>query len=332
MSLQRQKATIRVYATGGASINIVTPIYNWRKEDKDGFANVKFAFIDTSKSNFRSPVDEEDIYLIDGLDGQGGKRGLNAPDKILPVISDIVQTMSPANLNIVLHSLSGGSGASIGPAITKELMRRDLPTIVIGIGDQSAVKDAENTINTLKTYENISINVLKKPIVLAYYYNEGSLSRKEVNKYIVNLMESLRCLFANQHIGLDSQDLFHWLRYDKVSDYPVQLSILTMVGENDDLRKVYGKAISVATLAAEGESTDYPETVDFHREGEIPKELCDKIYSKTTHFVISEGLVDKVVKDIESNLSKVKEEKDSRIIRPSIVTKDDQADEHGMIW
>ena len=223
------------------------------------------------------------------------------------------------------------SGSVLSPLIVKELLNRDAPVIVVAIGDNGSVIESNNTLKTLQTYENLAINVVKKPIVMAYYYNEGSASRKEVDKYVINMIESLRCLFANQHIGLDSQDLYHWLRYDKVTDYPNQLAVLTMVGNNDDLHKVYGKAISVATLAAEGESTDYPETVEYHTEGEISKELSSKIYSVTTHFVISDGLVDRVAKDIESHLAKLKEEKDSRVIRQSIIKGVNDADESGLI-
>ena len=91
MSLERNKADIRIYACGGG-----------------GFANVKFAFVDTSKSNFKIPVDDEDVYLIEELDGQGKKRGLDAKESIIPVIADIVQNHKPSSLNIVLHTLAGG--------------------------------------------------------------------------------------------------------------------------------------------------------------------------------------------------------------------------------
>nr|DAK32929.1 MAG TPA: tubulin [Caudoviricetes sp.] len=331
MSLERNKADIRIYACGGGGISIASKIYDWKNKALDGFANVKFAFVDTSKSNFKIPVDDEDVYLIEELDGQGKKRGLDAKESIIPVIADIVQNHKPSSLNIVLHTLAGGSGSVLSPLIVKELLNRDAPVIVVAIGDNGSVIESNNTLKTLQTYENLAINVVKKPIVMAYYYNEGSASRKEVDKYVINMIESLRCLFANQHIGLDSQDLYHWLRYDKVTDYPNQLAVLTMVGSNDDLHKVYGKAISVATLAAEGESTDYPETVEYHTEGEISKELSSKIYSVTTHFVISDGLVDRVAKDIESHLAKLKEEKDSRVIRQSIIKGVNDADESGLI-
>lgn len=236
-----------------------------------------------------------------------------------------------AHLLCLTNTVDIRSGSVLSPLIVKELLNRDAPVIVVAIGDNGSVIESNNTLKTLQTYENLAINVVKKPIVMAYYYNEGSASRKEVDKYVINMIESLRCLFANQHIGLDSQDLYHWLRYDKVTDYPNQLAVLTMVGNNDDLHKVYGKAISVATLAAEGESTDYPETVEYHTEGEISKELSSKIYSVTTHFVISDGLVDRVAKDIESHLAKLKEEKDSRVIRQSIIKGVNDADESGLI-
>lgn len=170
------------------------------------------------------------------------------------------------------------------------------------------------------------------PIVMAYYQNLSSTHRKEVNKYIVVLLEALRCLFSGQHHGLDSKDLYHWLRFDKVSDYPSQLSCLTMVGgEEDHIKRVYGKAISVATLAVDGESIEYPETVDYQTEGYITEDLSKKIQSKTTHFVISDGMFDRVIKELQDRIKVIDDEKSSRVMRKSLIDKSDNVEDSGLV-
>lgn len=222
------------------------------------------------------------------------------------------------------------SGSVLSPLITKELMLRDCPTIVVAVGDQSTKLFTQNTVNTLKSYEAIARNN-EFPIPLAYYYNEGSKSVKQVNRYITVLLEALRCLFSNQHYGLDSQDLFHWLRYDKVTDYPPQLSCLTMVGAGEDLSKVYGKAITVATLGSEDEETDYPDSIEYQTTGIISEDNAKTIQSKTTHFVISDGMFDHVIKDLDKVIKKIDDEKESRIKRESLVKSSDNIQESDLI-
>lgn len=329
MSIERERKVMRIFASGGMGSNLAQEIYHWKKEPKDGFADVQFAFIDTSASNLGKQVDEEEVYLVEGVNGSGKQRSLNASD-ISSRVKEIVQTFKPCHVNIVIHSLNGGSGSVLAPLVTSELLQRDFPTIVIAVGDQNSRIDANNTLNTLKSYEAISkkINI---PVVMAYYNNKGSANRKEINNYIIVLLEALRCLFSDQHHGLDSRDLYNWLRYDIVTDYPSQLACLTMFGVNEDHQKVYGKAISVATLATEGEAIEYPETVDYQTEGFITEELSKKIQSNTTHFVISDGMFDRVVKVIEERIKVIDDEKNSRVVRKSLVDNNDKIEDNGLV-
>lgn len=222
------------------------------------------------------------------------------------------------------------SGSVLGPVIVRELMDREAPTIVLAIADQSSYKYTYNSMQTLKSYESYAKSG-KYPIIMGYFFNTDSKSRKEVDKYIINTISDLRCLFSNQNIGLDEQDLFHWLRYDRVTnDYPNQLASFTIINDGDNLDpKWYGKAISVATLATEDQPTDYAEIVDYHVEGVIPEALSSQMkeFAKPVHFVISDGVFDRIVDEMSDHLGKLEKEKESRVVRKSLVTKDDVPDE-----
>ena len=206
------------------------------------------------------------------------------------------------------------SGSVLGPVIVRELMDREAPTIVLAIADQSSYKYTYNSMQTLKSYESYAKSG-KYPIIMGYFFNTDSKSRKEVDKYIINTISDLRCLFSNQNIGLDEQDLFHWLRYDRVTnDYPNQLASFTIINDGDNLDpKWYGKAISVATLATE----DHPEALSSQM----------KEFAKPVHFVISDGVFDRIVDEMSDHLGKLEKEKESRVVRKSLVTKDDVPDE-----
>lgn len=329
MSIERGNKTMRIFACGGMGTNLVSEIYDWKDKSIDGFADIEFAFVDTSNSNLSKNIDENEVYLIEGLSGSGKLRSANSDD-ITRRVKDVVHSFKPTHINVVVHSLNGGSGSVFGPLVTSELLQRDFPTIVVAVGDKNSRLDTNNTINTLKTYEAISRKI-GIPVVMAYYQNTGSSNRKEINRFIIVLLEALRCLFSDQHHGLDPKDLYHWLRFDKVTDYPVQLSCLTLVGKDESISKVYGKAISVATLAVDGEEIEYHESVDYQTEGFITPELSKKIQSTTTHFVISDGGFDEILKILNDRIKEIDEEKDSRVVRQSLVTKDDRVEDSGLV-
>lgn len=107
MSIEREKKSMRIFAAGGMGSNLLNEIYSWKDKSLDGFADIQFAFVDTSNSNIKEHIDEKEVYLVEDLDGSGKKRAVNAND-ITGRIKDIVQNFKPCNLNVVVHSLNGG--------------------------------------------------------------------------------------------------------------------------------------------------------------------------------------------------------------------------------
>ena len=98
---------MNLFALGGAGINIAEHFVKYANKQEPGFAEINPVFVDTSRSNLTANIPESMIYLVDGLDGSGKKRDTNYT--VLSESSkDILHKFKPADINIVLHSGSGG--------------------------------------------------------------------------------------------------------------------------------------------------------------------------------------------------------------------------------
>lgn len=107
MSIEREKKSMRIFGLGGTGLNLSREIYSWKDKSLDGFADIQFAFVDTSDSNFEKNIPDEEIYLLEGAIGSGKIRATHAED-FVSRIKEIVQTFTPCHLNVVIHSLNGG--------------------------------------------------------------------------------------------------------------------------------------------------------------------------------------------------------------------------------
>lgn len=106
-----QHTNCRLYACGGAAANIAKELYRSHGAKDPGFAELNITFVDTSRSNIPKEVKEE-FYHIQGMgdavvDGSGKVRDTNYKAVTLAV-PDILHRYKAGDINIVLHSASGG--------------------------------------------------------------------------------------------------------------------------------------------------------------------------------------------------------------------------------
>ena len=330
-SPSRKRHTVAIYAAGGMGINALPALSAAFSDTPEGFANIELYAVDTSTSNFGGLPEGVKTYLIPNKDGSGQKRNLNASAS-LERVKEIVRSFKPADLNIIISSASGGSGSVLSPLITRELINSKLPTIVITVGDLTTRKFAENTIATLRSFENFTRAPDARPIVMAYFENKGAASRKEVDNQILRLVAELSCLFSGQNAELDSQDLYHWLNYHDVTDARVQLANLTVLHGNETLdESVYGGPIAVATIAEDIEKTDFAIPVDYQTIGLTAPGVYES--STVTHFVITDGYFDKVIARMDGQIKEIDEIKEARVQRESLITSDSNVDnETGLVF
>jgi hypothetical protein len=206
-----------IYSCGGAGTNIAKQI-----SDLDCDIN----YIDTSTSNLKG-VKSDNILVLENIDGAGKDRS-KTYDHFKNVAEDVLIKFKPSSsLNIVISSLSGGSGSIIAPMITKELIQKGLNTIVIGVDSKHSVIELNNTIKTLKTYKSISDSSNKS---ISMFYIENS-NRKESDQkaiWFITLMSLL--VNKTKTEEFDTTDLTNFLNFERVTDNVSSVTILEVNG------------------------------------------------------------------------------------------------------
>lgn len=213
--------SVVVYGCGGSGVNIAKSI-----TDLDVVVN----FIDSSESNMKG-MNSKNVFLIEGLDG-AGKHRATAHDKFKHLAEDVLIRMKPSEtLNIVISSLSGGSGSIIAPAVTRQLILGGYNTIVIGIDSKSSVIEIDNTIKTLKTYKAISDNT-GKAVSLMYIENT---SRKEADLRAIWAISLFSLLTDKVNTAeMDTSDISSFINFDRVTDNEPSVSLIEF-NENTDI-------------------------------------------------------------------------------------------------
>lgn len=319
---------VRLYACGGAGCNVSKTMEPFRNNKISGFSSLETVYIDTSGSDF-DDVPQEFIYRFKDKDGSGALRK-ESYSVITKHAKEIIQDYKPLDLNIVISSASGGSGSVLSPTIVGELLRQNQNVVVILIGAVDTVIYMNNTLNTLKSFENIS-KTNEKSIVMKYIQNESSSKRQSADEQARFLISGLCMLFSGTNKGLDSKDLNHWINFNKVTSFEPQLASLETVTSLDAI-KTKGNVISVASLASLGGDTDleYPVEVQFigYVPDDTPKESSEKL---PIHFVTTDGLFEELGKNLNSLIDEMDALAKSRVQRDSLLTDDDEPTESGLI-
>ena len=329
-NLNQTKRTARVYGLGGGGTNIAYKFERMRGGPDAGFTELDVTYADTSRSNMRSDIPAKSVYLVDGVDGSGSVRSENHHE-IHGRIKDILQQFKPADLNIVISTAAGGTGSVISPLLVKELIDRNAPTIVILVGDTSTRQNTSNTLKTIKSFEAIAQKT-DVPVVMHYLQNSKMMTRELIDKQVVLLVTLLSALFSGQNRELDSRDLYNFLRFNnKVTTFGAQLVTLQLVSHTDPADDL-GNVISVATLAADGQDTNFVVMPEYQCVGYLAPSMDQAILKDTpSHFVTCDGLVPEIVKELERILSQLDETQSARLQRRSFITNNDQVDDTGLV-
>jgi hypothetical protein len=305
--LSKMSKTIRVYAVGGFGINMMSKFAQLNKQDSDNFAKLDICYVDTSASNLRGKkdIDQSETYLFEGLDGSGKIRASNAT-----VVSkntlDILQKFQPGEMNLVVHSGSGGSGSVAGPAIVSELKKRNEQVIVIVLGSTDTIIETKNSYKTLETYEAIS--KLRNSCTAMYYLQNSDNGRQEADTNTMYSIGLLCGLYSGNHAELDTADLKSWLNIEStVSPAPTPtIASLSIHDKVQDI-KALDKLVSVATLATPSMSTRLTPTPPYQAVGFVPSTWCtgspnslNLIGESPIHFCISFDLLKNAYADLKN--------------------------------
>lgn len=221
--------SVCVFGCGGAGINMVRNII-------PAIQNRAFhRFIDTSYANIRQ---NEEIIVVQG-EGSGLNRRHNSSRIVQKISSLTTDDLKLSDINIIVFSMSGGSGSVLSPVLIQEIARRGKLVIAIAISSSQSQRHAENTLNTLKSLENITnTNDIYLPISI--FNNNAGI--ENVDKYLPYKLERLIDLLTMPASELDKNDRLHWINVPKNTDAKGCLRLLHIDS---------GQSIDQASLQAE---------------------------------------------------------------------------------
>lgn len=328
------KGRVRIYACGGTAINIIGALKT-QTINRDVIADFDIVLVDTSPANLRKHQHEAACYLVenlqgDELDGSGKYRGENI-DPIRERVKPILQAHRTGDLNILLSSGAGGSGSVIANLLGKELAARGELFVALVVGSTSSKLEAQNTLNTIKSYE-AAAKEYSVPVVMSYLQNSPNLPRSAVDKRMISTITFLGILFSRRNHELDSKDLQHWLQYGQpITSFPPRLSMLTVLWHQagdaqlkTDMSQL-GNIITVATLAPEGVDTDLPVPPEYQTVGILPsiKTVDEQVDGKVINYIISDGVIGQIHKDLDLFLKDMAATSDARTLRPEMTSSGD---------
>lgn len=327
--MTQEKGTIRLYAAGGAGINIGKLLEKFRGIKEPGMGVLDQVYIDTSQSNAKG-VNLDKSYFFEGKDGSGSVRKENH-ESIAAHTREILLKFPPQDLNIVISSGSGGSGSVIAPLLVSELLDNKLPVIAIMIGAAETRLGIKNTIDTIKSYEAIA-RLRKTPVALGYFQNTDATPRPKVDVAILQLITSLMTVFSRENSELDSKDLYNFLNFDQVTTFPVQLASLISVNGDFPDYLTTGTAISVTTLAKEGVITSLPFVPDYQCVGFLPDDAHQRVQDSSPVYLITVAdAVGLAMKELNGSLKELDQAQRARVSDVKILDSGDKPTDNGLV-
>lgn len=319
---------MKIYAAGGCGINIVSKVQKSLKKEP-GTVETSTVYIDTSRSNISPNIQANSIYLLEGLDGSGKKRDSNY-NAINEVSKDILLQHKPADINVVVHSASGGSGSVVGPVLVSELLSRNETVIVLLVGSTGSRIETENTLKTLKSYEIIS-SKRNRPVIAYYRENSKDKPRGHVDADIVGIIEVLSVMYSGDNRELDSADLNNWINYQNVTNFQPKLSALEIYTEQPVIQK--GEAlISMVTLNDERTNLESDIMVEYHAVGYIAEAAMKRFEGQLPlHACITAGSFINLASQLDSRLHDYSEQRNA-VVEKGIAKSGEASTDDGLVF
>ena len=261
--------SVRFWACGGTGIDLLRDYRATSSLTNEALhAEELDTYVDTSDANMHD-LSKTNVYRVEGIDG-GGKDREKVKVSVIPVLPEILMKHPAGDLNVVMFSLSGGTGSAIGPLIVGHLLKAGHSVVAVVLADHTSSKSAANAINALTDLESIS-QQLQKPVVMHYYKNDPNKSILDNDVESKYIMGSLSILGSGQNQKLDSADIKNFIDYPSVTHHRPGLAQLHVTS---DQSKWNNNLKHVATFAAllRDENTIVPPVmeVDYDAVGYLP--------------------------------------------------------------
>lgn len=278
----KPQGVITAFACGGAGINTIAPLENYRKDPEPGMALVDSIYIDTSDANIKTKphLPKDKIYIAksdESTDGSGKERKLNAAT-IMKHSKDILHKHKPGYVSVIVSSLSGGSGAVIAAALANELLAAGEMVIVIAIGVADSGVEINNTKKSLETFEGL-VKSNKKSLVVAYFENSKDTPASKVDAEILQLITAINVVFSRQNEGLDTRDLYNFLNVDALTSHRPQVAGLeTFAGKL--VKEEHATSITAASVVLDQDNRGIDFVLPYTTYGIMPADIDKELSEK----------------------------------------------------
>lgn len=317
---------IAIYGCGGGGTNTVARFLEASKRQPEkNQATLRPVFIDTSRSNLAAGIDESNSYILQDTDGSGGLRSENY-GAINSVLKEILHTHKPLAMNLVVFTASGGSGSVIGPLIISELLSRNEAVIAIVIGGDESAKAAENSLKTLKSLDGISA-ATGKAIVTYYRQNERNVPRYQTDNDIDLAINALAILASRQIRELDSQDVFNFLNYNRVTNVAPGVAGLAMYGSDTSELDKTGP-VSVISIRKDADQPSFNHIPGFLKEGYADVNLAG---NTSLFYAVDVNQPSRWTASLEKTIDQINQASDARPVANRLSANSDVKTDRGMV-
>lgn len=277
---------IKLYACGGAGINVGSNFENYRDHIEPGMATIDTVYFDSSKSNLKPSLPADKIYRLPDADGAGKERGHLTP-AMLKYAKEMLQKHKPGYINVVLSSASGGTGSVMAAAVINELLAQDQLVIAITIGVLDSGTEIRNTLATFKTFEGL-VAANKKPLAVAYFENNKLTPPSEVDTKINELVVAISVLFSRQNEGLDTRDMYNFLNFDRMTPYKAHAAGLEAFAGTLDA-DTHKDTITVASAVTNKDARGIDFVVPYTCYGVLPAQIEKEIIEQAPVHLVTKA-------------------------------------------
>ena len=317
--------TIIMHCCGGAGITGGDYVAKRLMSLGDGFANIKVNYLDTSRTNIDKIEPDGEFWLVKTksnskteITGSGGERRTHAVD-IMENVNEYLDKNNytkrvPDEYHIVIASASGGSGSTISPLLIKGLISKNIPTILVLIGDSSNGLNAKNTLKTIAGLDSI-VRSLNKPLSVIYVNNHTLMknksmkeAEKEANEILANILTTISLFLSGENEAIDNQDMYGIIDQSHYVSFNIEPGLYGLSVHSKEIHLPEGAIPTVGrTLTLDGLDFDTNLTLIHHKRGYVTSENAIKI-AKDSNFPIHLISCANYLELEESNLRKIEAE------------------------
>lgn len=341
-----------IVACGGCATNITDKALKGLKDLGEGFADVEYHFIDTSRNNYDNIEPIGSFYQVkrmvsndkNVINGLGGDRAVLSKELLanIPDFLDSIKLSKKETNTFVctISSAGGGSGATLNIGILDALMEKGIPCFTILVGDSGDALKLRNTQAVLATLNAKAVN--KGKCLISYYVNNAEMDKSQTvgeklaNERIANVMGVMSLFLSGDNESLDSTDMANFINqqdYKGIKTPPGVYSLSFHKGAGDIKLPEYCLPTVARTLTRPGLDVAFNLNVLHHKIGNVVHENVFAKFGENAfplHIVASSGLLKEEINQLaklnEASAQRQNDFKSTMIEAPVHATMDEETD------